>query len=208
MRADCRGDQVKFRCTCGEILHDQADYLPHKARLVADEDWFDLFNIVDELTTIALPDPDAFTRRTLGLWRDVFQCPACARLYLEARGQLHEFVPADASTHKDLLTGVRTALFTGERWMHFIDTAHRGNRAAWEAELRKEIASGHPLAGMTWRMLARRTDRDEVVLALDSQGYALVHLTWSGSVESPPWPTTKIFSDLHSLVIEVSHHED
>ena len=208
MRADCRGYQVKFSCTCGEVLCDQTDFLPHKARLVADEDWFDLFDIVDELTTTGARDPDEFTRRTLGYWRDVFQCPACGRLYLQTQDRLHEFVPAEASTPKDLLAGVRTALFTGERWMDFTDTAHGDNRAAWEAELRKEIASGHPLAGAMWRTLASRTDRDDVVLALASQGYALVHLTWSGRVESPPWPTTKLFSDLHSLAREVSQYED
>lgn len=104
---------MKFRCTCGEILRDQTDYLPYKARLVADEDWFDLVDILDELTARGARDPDELTRRTLHAWRDVFQCPACGRLYLLAGDQLHEFVPADDAIPRDLLAGVRTTLFTG-----------------------------------------------------------------------------------------------
>lgn len=92
--------------------------------------------------------------------------------------------------------------------MDFADTASGDNRAAWEAELRTEIPPGHPLAGTTWRMLARRTDRDDAVLALAPRGYALVHLTWSGRAESPPWPRTKLFSDFHSLAIEVGQYQD
>lgn len=190
---------MKFLCTCGVVMRDQSDYLPHKAHLVADEDFFDLHDVIDQLIAQGPDDPDALTRLVPAYWRELYQCPDCGRLYVAARGELHEFVPAIEGSPRDLLAGRRSALFHSECWMDLSDAANSSNRLAWEQELRTELSTGHVLDGRRWVMFARRTDRDDAVLHLASGGYAVVHLTWSGRTEQPPWPSTTVYQDLRDL---------
>jgi hypothetical protein len=69
-----------------------------------------------------------------------------------------------------------------------------------EEELRKELAEGHPLAGLPVEVLARRDDRDDVPVGLDSGEngrIAEVRLTWSGKKEADPrWPRTATFESI------------
>ena len=190
---------MKFRCSCGEVLRDQSDRLPHKAHLVADNDFLDLHNRIDQLIADGPDDPDALTRVTLEYWRDLYQCPRCGHLYLAAGEALHEFIPAHASTPRDLLTGSRTSLLSSEAWMNFSDPSFSATKLAWEQELRQEVAKDHPLFERTWGMIARRDDRDDALLDLRTGGYAVVHLTWSGRPEQPPWPTTTVYPSLRAV---------
>jgi hypothetical protein len=47
-------------------------------------------------------------------------------------------------------------------------------------ELQREIARGHPLAGIDLRVMARCEACDDIVVALADGRLAVVHLTWSG----------------------------
>jgi hypothetical protein len=58
------------------------------------------------------------------------------------------------------------------------------------AELLRELSAGHVLHGVDLRVIARALPQDEVVVETTSGQVALVHLTWTGHAESPPWPTT------------------
>jgi hypothetical protein len=72
---------------------------------------------------------------------------------------------------------------------------------AMERELRRELASGHPLFGLPVKAVARRQDCDDVLFALrDGTGrVAVVHLTWTqSSPERPPWPVTTLFANLEA----------
>ena len=55
-------------------------------------------------------------------------------------------------------------------------------------ELVRESAAGHELHGRVARILARALPQDDVLVALDD-GFALVHLAWSGRPEPLPWPS-------------------
>jgi len=187
---------MKFRCACGEVIRDQTDHLPHKARYVADEDWFDLNNVIEDMIREGSTDPDALTGRTLGYWREMHQCPACGRLYLEAEGQLHAFAPEEPSPSKNLMAGSRSRLFRDQNWAAFTTAQERTH---WETELRREIVPGHALFGRAIHLIARRTDRDDVIAEVGAVGYALVHPTWTGQAETPPWPRTTTYPDLRSL---------
>jgi hypothetical protein len=52
-------------------------------------------------------------------------------------------------------------------------------------ELEREVGDRHVLWGPRTRALARRIDADDVLLEIkgDDNGYAVVHLTWSGKRE-------------------------
>jgi hypothetical protein len=58
---------------------------------------------------------------------------------------------------------------------------------ALTAELDCELAPGHMLHGTEWTIVARALPQDDVIVATESH-VALVHLTWAGREEHPPWP--------------------
>ena len=64
-------------------------------------------------------------------------------------------------------------------------------------ELRREIAPGHPLSGLSLRAILRRDDADDVLFSIDDGTGSVVevHLMWSRGPEVPPWPTTRFFAD-------------
>lgn len=59
-------------------------------------------------------------------------------------------------------------------------------------ELLREASPGHPLYGIAFTVIGRSEARDDVLLKVDDR-WALVHLTWSGKSEVPPWPTCVVF---------------
>lgn len=75
--------------------------------------------------------------------------------------------------------------------------AHGGG--ALEQELRRELAAGHVLFGRSVRAAARRHDRDDVLFELTDTGEcAVVHLTWTGREERPPFPMTRTYRSISS----------
>ena len=77
-------------------------------------------------------------------------------------------------------------------------------RASLEEELRRELSPDNTLSGFNMRAIGRRVDCDDVLFEVcDAKAdfkLALVHLTWSGKVESSPWPITKLFADAEAFV--------
>jgi len=66
--------------------------------------------------------------------------------------------------------------------------------AALEAELDRELTSGHPLFGKAVMAAARRLDCDDILFASgDGTIVAMVHLTMSGRPEGAAWPWTEVF---------------
>ena len=77
-------------------------------------------------------------------------------------------------------------------------------------ELRRELPSGHVLAGLPVVARARRQDRDDVLFELlDGSGrFAQVHLTYQAESD-PRWPTTTIFPTEADWVVRmVEDHAD
>jgi hypothetical protein len=56
------------------------------------------------------------------------------------------------------------------------------------SELLREASAGHPLYGVAFTVIGLSTARDDVLLKVHDR-WVLVHLTWSGKPEVPPWPT-------------------
>ena len=71
-------------------------------------------------------------------------------------------------------------------------------------ELASEPKPGHPLFGQAWTIVARARPRDEVVVTTDSDVY-LVHLTWAGVREQPPWPSTTAFKSAAEFEEEIRY---
>ncbi len=80
-------------------------------------------------------------------------------------------------------------------------------------ELEREVTEGHKLWRVQVKAIAQRTDSDDVLFKIEngSNGYAVVHLTWSGEPEEDTkWPDTRIFDSLEAWATEcmmVDHEE-
>ncbi|AVT28276.1 MULTISPECIES: hypothetical protein [unclassified Plantactinospora] len=59
-------------------------------------------------------------------------------------------------------------------------------------ELVQETSRGHPLYGVAFTVVGRSDATDDVLLRVGDR-WALVHLTWSGTAELPPWPSCAFF---------------
>jgi hypothetical protein len=73
-------------------------------------------------------------------------------------------------------------------------------RDAIQMELEREVAVGHALYGRVFSVVARYQATDDVLIALDDETCAVVHLTWRRSHEVPPWPRTTIFDSLVAAI--------
>lgn len=102
---------MKFNCSCGVLIVDSTDDLPHKGHVVPDQEWFATFDALDELidaTAEARMSREHAYQRVRELLsssaRLVWQCPGCGRLYLDDRNrQLQGFVPESESVDHELL---------------------------------------------------------------------------------------------------------
>ena len=106
---------MKFDCTCGGRIIDASDYLPHKAHLVADEDYEDVY--------LSAASGGHFVL----LARPVYECTTCGRLWIGGHdGQLKSFLPESP------VGGVLTSIM-GDRWKAPL-------RASW---MDMPVAGGH-----------------------------------------------------------------
>ena len=72
----------------------------------------------------------------------------------------------------------------------------------FERQFVPEVAQGHPLYQQTSHAIAHCTDCDDVLFFVPNltQPYAVVHLTWRGTSETPPWPTTSFYASLQDWI--------
>jgi hypothetical protein len=67
-------------------------------------------------------------------------------------------------------------------------------------ELRLEVSPEHELWNARWTVIGSGAPRrDDVLLRLKDGSVAMTHLTWTGSQESPPWPSTVRLTSLDQL---------
>jgi hypothetical protein len=55
-------------------------------------------------------------------------------------------------------------------------------------ELLTELSEGHPLFDIRPEVLNRCSACDEVLVRVGEGKFGMVHLTWTGQRETPPWP--------------------
>ena len=83
-----------------------------------------------------------------------------------------------------------TALTLSDEWWLCPGSGRRSERNC-DAVLREmdlELSPAHNLAGKIAGVEARFRSTDDVVVGLVDETFALVRPTWTGRVESPPWP--------------------
>jgi hypothetical protein len=77
--------------------------------------------------------------------------------------------------------------------------AEEKQRKAIRAELSAEVSQGHPLSGVAVEVAARSEASDDVLLRAGRRGRAVVHLTWRGAAEPPPWPRVALCASVQEI---------
>jgi ribosomal protein L37AE/L43A len=93
---------VKIQCTCGALIIDQSDHLPHKAHLIPDQEWDAVMDAIDHAIERSAPGAQAKSaacraarEALIRAARMAWQCRDCGRLWIDDQEhQAHEFVPA------------------------------------------------------------------------------------------------------------------
>jgi len=62
-------------------------------------------------------------------------------------------------------------------------------------ELYLELPNKHPLSGVELELIARKTHNDDIVVELEDQRIAVVHLTWKSKKEMDEFPIVRMFKD-------------
>lgn len=118
-----------IRCRCGYKIHDSADYLRYKGRIIADQDYFDYTDSVTEIIESECSDRKKlsvdFCCKFAGITKTVYQCPECGRLYIECENKLFCFSPEN-HTDKDVLKSVH-----GEKWKGFLYAEWNDKKSEW-----------------------------------------------------------------------------
>ncbi len=60
-------------------------------------------------------------------------------------------------------------------------------------ELHREMPNDHPLKDQTFQLLARDQRNDDIILELDDESIAVIHLTWKQSQEFSGFPLTRMY---------------
>jgi hypothetical protein len=74
---------------------------------------------------------------------------------------------------------------------------------ALEWRLFMEVGPGHPLFGIRAKLIGRHDGSDDALFRLmdGSARVAVVHLTWIGRQEEPPFPLTDLYASLDDWAI-------
>ncbi len=73
--------------------------------------------------------------------------------------------------------------------------------AMFEDELQRELAPDHVLYNERVRFVGRRYDRDDFLLSLDGDRWAVVHLTFRGGQEvNAHWPLCELYKSRQAII--------
>ncbi|MFS8103557.1 hypothetical protein LFM09_41185 [Lentzea alba] len=136
--------------------------------------------------TVRQTSPDDPIRARRKEIRELRQCETCGRPAWRLEGDTSSWTDGGPSLREhDYLF---SALGPLPRLWAFI--AHSETQAALDAQLRTEVADGHPLVGKTVAAIARCDRCDDVLYSVeeDPAWFTVVHLTWQSVPDRPPWP--------------------
>jgi hypothetical protein len=98
----------KILCNCGQIIFDQSDIIRNKAHIIADQDYMDFFEEVENKDFMEM------TSKAIKYFTEIFQCDNCNRLMVFRRDEnkVTFFIPEDKENSKDILSS-----YLGEKWL-------------------------------------------------------------------------------------------
>jgi DNA-directed RNA polymerase subunit RPC12/RpoP len=103
---------MKFVCECGNKILDIADGLSYKAHIIADQDWFELLDEIDNAIEKSGPTEKDKENAVMQirmhiskLAKTLYQCQNCGNIFLAKKNtdQLEMFKSFNENTDKNLL---------------------------------------------------------------------------------------------------------
>jgi hypothetical protein len=94
---------MKIQCRCGNCIPDITDYLPFKAHIIGDKNYFDFMELVDEAIESKETNREKLCMEVRGAvpTRSAWECNSCGRIYLDDENyQLVEFVPQNGKPNR------------------------------------------------------------------------------------------------------------
>lgn len=121
---------MNFYCKCGERISDITDYISYKAHMIADQDWADFFERIDEAIQSDEADRekviDEFFHDTLDVDNIMYQCRKCGRIFINGKGgTLYSFSP-ETPVPANLLRSAK-----GERWQGSLTAEWKDVKPEW-----------------------------------------------------------------------------
>jgi hypothetical protein len=92
---------MKIECTCGHLIVDTSDYLPHKGHLYPDKLWYPLWDKIDDAiknggSSLKEFESACMKLRHFDKSRHTWQCLECGNLYIDdENGKLNCYIPVD-----------------------------------------------------------------------------------------------------------------
>ena len=195
---------MKIHCECGQMISDNTDYISYKAWFVADQDFYDLLDAVDggiaqlaerirqsstNAAAVAQHVKQVCSNVRDLVWkyagRVLYQCPGCARLYVDDRArQSQVFLPEKAEGSGNLLGSIE-----GAKWKRPLRGSWQPRRAAEE---KGELwwGPGDEDAGFelfrSWELLQERYQ--EVFTRLEAKGILRDAFLCKGDELVHQWP--------------------
>ncbi len=98
----------KILCACGQIITDQTDFIKNKAHLIADQDYMDFFEEIENKELMQV------TSKAIHYFNEVFQCSNCNSLIVFRPDQEKGifFIPSDKKNSRHILRS-----YLGEKWL-------------------------------------------------------------------------------------------
>lgn len=99
---------AKILCTCGQIIPDQSDSIRNKGYIIADQDYMDFFDEVENNGFMEM------TGKATKYFNRIFQCDKCNSLIIFRRGADEGvvFIPQDKNGSQELLRS-----YLGDKWL-------------------------------------------------------------------------------------------
>ena len=103
---------MKIKCTCGNLIYDGTDQLPHKGHIIPDKNFFDIPEAIDEILdkvkenkSVEPEDYMQHREALFGKTKLIYQCSSCGSLLVwdKKKQDYYIFKPENLDTPKDIL---------------------------------------------------------------------------------------------------------
>jgi hypothetical protein len=116
----------KLLCNCGQVIIDQSDFIRNKAHIIADQDYFDFFDEIENSKW------EELTKRSSKYFNDIFQCCNCNNIIIFKDNKRFDFSPSDKENSSKLLSS-----YLGQKWLGTISANFRNGQGEiyWNSNL-------------------------------------------------------------------------
>ena len=181
---------MKIKCECGGIIVDQTDFLPFKAHMISDQDWFDFLDAIDNAVEKSGPTSKEkelalMNVRILAgiLSKSIYQCTLCGRLFVENENhELETFIKQGPYEGKKILASAM-----GEKWKRTLIGDWHDNRNGsvkgylWCMDVKSEesgFENWEQLEERYYSIFIEMRKKDVLRSALLKKNYEVIH-SWS-----------------------------